>query len=170
MRRGFARPEVQYEFELDLAPLLAVMVKLVPVMLITSSFVTLTQLSTDIPQTVKELIEQNKAPESNKLQVYLDGDAVTINMTNDPKGTTKVNVSELRHSLEEIKTKNPEMFVMYLNPSPNTTHSQILQVMDLSRRLSPGKSDIEFTNPKTGKSEKTRFLFPEVVLANSMDG
>ena len=42
------------EFELDLAPLLAVMVKLVPVLLLSSAFVQVMMVETDLPQAVKE--------------------------------------------------------------------------------------------------------------------
>lgn len=169
MRKRIQLPEIQHEFDLDLAPLLAVMVKLVPVLLVTSSFVTLTQLSTDLPQTVKELVEQNKNDkETKKIQVFLDKDSIKI--LPGEAAPIQTDVSHLRQELEQIKKQNPEVFVMYLNPTPETSHNQVLQVMDVSRKVSNSTPDIEFTNPKTGKTERTRFLFPEVVLANSMDG
>jgi biopolymer transport protein ExbD len=55
-----------HEFELDLAPLLAVMVKLVPVLLISSAFIQVMMIETDLPQAVKEAIhKQEDKPTAN---------------------------------------------------------------------------------------------------------
>ena len=59
MRRRF-KPIINHnsEFELDLAPLLAVMVKLVPVLLMSSAFVQMMIIETELPQVVQEAIKQ----------------------------------------------------------------------------------------------------------------
>lgn len=50
MGRRF-KPKINHnsEFDLDLAPLLAVMVKLVPVLLVSSAFVQMMIIETDLP-------------------------------------------------------------------------------------------------------------------------
>ena len=47
-------------FELDLAPMLALMVTLIPIMLLATSFVKMRVIETVLPQAVKEAIENDK--------------------------------------------------------------------------------------------------------------
>ena len=55
---GAKKFRTHYEdFELDLTPLLAIIMKLVPVLVISSSFLQLTQIETELPQVIKQQIE-----------------------------------------------------------------------------------------------------------------
>ena len=80
------------EFELDLAPLLAVMVKLVPVLLISSAFVQMMIVETDLPQVVQQAIEkQNNDPKAAQIAIELNKtEGVKIIITEN--GQQKVDV------------------------------------------------------------------------------
>ena len=72
--RGRYKPAAQHahDIELDLAPLLAVMVKLVPVLLLSSSFVPISVVESELPQVVKEAIERNISNENDKVAIQLE--------------------------------------------------------------------------------------------------
>ena len=164
------------EFELDLTPLLAIIMKLVPVLVISSSFLQLTQIDTELPQIVKQAIEnQNQNPDKVaqiRLQVE---DNKSINVSVTKAGTTEtpsiaaennsLNLNALNTQLVEIKKKNPEVFKIELAPNDALTYNEIVTILDGSRK-SNSNEEFTFVDPKTGNEVKTDFLFPEVVFNN----
>lgn len=164
------------EFELDLTPLLAIIMKLVPVLVISSSFLQLTQIETDLPQVIKQQIEnQNQHPDQMaKIKVVVDdakGFSVIVTkgeMTDTvkiPANGNSLNLSALNTKLVEIKKKNPEVFKIELAPSDSLSYSEVVTILDGSRK-SANHDEFIFVDPKTGKEVKTDFLFPEVVFNN----
>ncbi|MBL7556079.1 MAG: biopolymer transporter ExbD [Bdellovibrionaceae bacterium] len=164
------------EFELDLTPLLAIIMKLVPVLVISSSFLQLTQIETDLPQVVKQAIEdQNKNPDKlAKIKIIVD-DSKTMNVVvtkDDATDTSSIpakgdalNLEALNSKLVEIKKKNPYVFKIELAPSDSMSYSEIVTILDGSRK-SNNSDEFIFVDPKTGKEVKTDFLFPEIVFNN----
>lgn len=164
------------EFELDLTPLLAIIMKLVPVLVISSSFLQLTQIETDLPQVVKQAIEdQNKNPDKlAKIKIIVD-DSKTMNVVvtkDDATDTSSIpakgdalNLEALNSKLVEIKKKNPSVFKIELAPSDSMSYSEIVTILDGSRK-SNDSDEFIFVDPKTGKEVKTDFLFPEIVFNN----
>ena len=67
---GRYKPQINHnsEFELDLAPLLAVMVKLVPVLLVSSAFVQLMIVETELPQVVQQALAYQEKQTKKTLQ------------------------------------------------------------------------------------------------------
>lgn len=164
------------EFELDLTPLLAIIMKLVPVLVISSSFLQLTQIETDLPQVVKQQIENQKLnPEKMaKIKILVDdsknfsvvvtkGDATDTSKI--PANGANLNLAGLNAKLVEIKKKNPEVFKIELAPNDAMSYSEVVTILDGSRKSS-NNDEFTFVDPKTGKEVKTDFLFPEVVFNN----
>ena len=58
-------------FELDLSPLLALMVTLIPIMLLATVFVRVTVVETEVPQLVKKAIEEDRKKKKRQVDVYL---------------------------------------------------------------------------------------------------
>ncbi|MEQ1723779.1 MAG: biopolymer transporter ExbD, partial [Pseudobdellovibrio sp.] len=89
------------EFELDLAPLLAVMVKLVPVLLVSSAFVQMMIIETELPQVVQQaLAEQDK---NSKISISLSidkkqGASISINENGSEK-VKQINLND-KHELD----------------------------------------------------------------------
>lgn len=164
------------EFELDLAPLLAIIMKLVPVLIITSSFLQLTQIETDLPQVVREAIQNQEKNLDKPIHINLNIDKdknITI-ITND-NGKEKnfsvlaqqkqINFDLLNDKLVEVKKLFPQIFKLEIAPDETLSYAEIVKIMDEARKA---RENLEFTfkDNKTGNLVKTDYMFPEVVFSN----
>jgi biopolymer transport protein ExbD len=168
------------EFELDLAPLLAVMVKLVPVLLISSAFVQLSVIETELPQVVAEAIQRNdkeKTPTNISLEV--DGKAgFTIVINKDGKESEETvplkdgafDLQTLHQKLVAVKKANPEVFKIEINPDSRVPYKDIVKVMDEARQAHDSSITFPVFDSKQGKNVDTKYMFPEVIFANMMEG
>lgn len=174
---GAKKFRTHYEdFELDLTPLLAIIMKLVPVLVISSSFLQLTQIDTELPQVIKQQIENQKQNPNKMAQIKIQTDDAkgmsVLVIKGDASDTFSVpadngalNLNLLNAKLVEIKKKNPEVFKIELAPSDSLTYSEIVTILDGSRKSS-AQDEFVFVDPVSGKEVKTDFLFPEVVFNN----
>ena len=168
------------EFELDLAPLLAVMVKLVPVLLVSSAFVQMMIIETELPQVVQEAIqrqEENKEekPSISLLVSYKEGVKIVItekgqNKTDVVPATNgKVDWSVLHGKLKEVKKAYPEIFKIDLKPEEDVAYEDLVKIMDEARR-SRDKQKFPVYDAQSGKNVETEYMFPEIVFANTFEG
>jgi biopolymer transport protein ExbD len=167
---------------LDLAPLLAVMVKLVPVLLISSAFVQLMTIETQLPQVVQQALEKNekdvkathitlevKEKEGIKIIVKREGKAESSEIV--PKTAEgKYNFARLQERLREVKKQNPEVFKIDLSPDANVSYNDIVLVMDECRRSRDANTKFPLFDKVTNKETSTDYMFPEVTFANTMEG
>ncbi|QLY26793.1 biopolymer transporter ExbD [Bdellovibrio sp. KM01] len=168
------------EFELDLAPLLAVMVKLVPVLLLSSAFVQMMVIETELPQVVSEAIQRNdqeKTPTVVNLEVDLkEGFTIVVNKAGKENSETiplkdgKFDLSSLHQKLVEVKKANPEVFKIELSPDSKVPYNDIVKVMDEARQAHDTKVTFPVFDTKQGKTVETKYMFPEVVFSNMMEG
>ncbi len=169
------------EFELDLAPLLAVMVKLVPVLLVSSAFAQLMIVETELPQIVQEAItREEKLVKPTVISLSIDKlSGVKISTVKNGKESVRniamaadkeFNFSELHSSLIEIKKENPEVFKIELNPADNVSYKDIVKIMDEVRKSRSNDIRFPVQDEKTGKSSNTDYMFPEVVFSNMTEG
>lgn len=169
------------EFDLDLAPLLAVMVKLVPVLLISSAFVQMMIIETELPQVVQQAIEkQNDDPKAPQVAVEVSKkQGVKIIITDN--GHEKVEVIGVNSNNEvdypalhakflEVKKAYPAIFKIELSPDSDVPYKEIVRVMDEARKARQNNVVFPVKDLKTGKDTTTNYMFPEVVFANMMDG
>ncbi|MGZ3690986.1 MAG: ExbD/TolR family protein [Pseudobdellovibrio sp.] len=169
------------EFELDLAPLLAVMVKLVPVLLVSSAFAQLMIVETELPQVVQEAItreEKTEKPTVISLTIDKVG-GVKVSTSKNGKENIKniaqlsgkeFNLTELHTTLIEIKKANPEVFKIELNPADNVPYKDIVRIMDEVRKSRSNDIRFPVQDEKTGKTSTTDYMFPEVVFPNMTEG
>lgn len=174
------RSTTPQEFELDLAPLLAVMVKLVPVLLLSSAFVQVMTVETDLPQAVKEAIQKEEKKE-NPTVVHLkasakDGLTVVVNK-NGAEKTQQIPLKEgrfdfeqLHLTLRQVKSENPEVFRIELSPEESVTYQDIVKMTDEARRSRDKKILFPVQDTKENKVVTTDFMFPDVVFTNIFDG
>ncbi|MCB0369305.1 MAG: biopolymer transporter ExbD [Bdellovibrionales bacterium] len=164
------------EFELDLTPLLAIIMKLVPVLIITSSFLQLTQIDTDLPQVVKEAIKNQDKEIEKPIHIMVALDAknninIAVNNAGNVQGisipakNSVIDFNLLNDKFVEIKKMYPHIFKIEFAPSESIAYSEIVKVMDEARKA---RENIEFSfkDTKTGNDVKTDYMFPEVVFAN----
>lgn len=175
------RPTMSHEFELDLAPLLAVMVKLVPVLLISSAFMQVMIIETDLPQAVKEAIAQSLDKPKAVVQLEISkkvGITVTVAKGGQQKSDvialkngTEYDLASLHKFLQQVKTANPEVFRIELSPEANIPYKDIVKIMDEVRRSRDKDVRFPLYDEKERKpASSTDYMFPDVVFSNMMDG
>ncbi|AHZ84036.1 ExbD/TolR family protein [Bdellovibrio bacteriovorus] len=168
------------EFELDLAPLLAVMVKLVPVLLVSSAFVQMMVIETELPQVVSEAIQrqdEQKTPTNVAMEVDAK-DGIRIIVT--AKGQEKIetiplkdgayDLQSLHQKLVEVKKAHPEVFKMELNPDGKVSYDTLVKIMDAARQARDNNVKFPVFDTKQGKNVETNYMFPEIIFANTMEG
>ena len=170
-----------YEFELDLAPLLAVMVKLVPVLLISSAFVQLMTVETQLPQIVQQAIEkQDKDVKATQITLEVkEKEGVRIVITKLGKQSVEVvpkkadgnfDFAGLQVRLRDVKKANPEVFKIDLAPDENVSYKDIVHVMDEARRSRDLNTRFPIFDKVKNQQVDTEYMFPEVTFANTMEG
>jgi biopolymer transport protein ExbD len=181
------RTHLSHEFELDLAPLLAVMVKLVPVLLLSSAFMQVMIIETDLPQAVKEAISQNEdKPSKATVQLEISkqsGIKVIVAKGGQQrvdqiamKSENTYDLAGLHKFLQKVKSENPEVFRIELAPEANVPYKDIVKIMDEVRRSRDKEVRFPLKAKADGKAENERqpastdYMFPDVVFANMMDG
>ena len=167
------------EFDLDLAPLLAVMVKLVPVLLISSAFVQMMVIETELPQVVSEAI-QKQENQPNPTTVALEVDTKEVRIVTTVKGQEKVQTipnkagvidyEAVNQRLVAVKKENPEVFKIELSPDGAVPYNDIVKIMDEARQARDSKIRFPVLDSKTGQNVETQYMFPEVVFVNMMEG
>jgi len=174
MKRKHFR-KMESEIELDLAPLLAVMVKLVPVLLISSAFVQVGVIETELPQVVKESIQDNKdqpdkrielvLKENGSIEISRSANGALENFSLPPSASGDFDLALVRQKLLELKEKDTTLFSVELKPEAKVSYSKIVKIMDTIRKSPNGT---KFTVPgKSGAAPfETDLMFPDVVFAN----
>ncbi len=167
------------EFELDLAPLLAVMVKLVPVLLVSSAFVQLMVVETELPQVVQQAMQEQELKKDKVTTISVDiahnsGFKITIS-SKEGERTEQVPVKDsaldykaFHAKLIEIKKMHPDVFKIEINPDEKIAYKEIVKIMDEARRDNTEKFPVY--DSKQGKTVETDYMFPEVIFANTMEG
>lgn len=168
------------EFDLDLAPLLAVMVKLVPVLLISSAFVQVMVVETELPQVVQEAIHKEETKKDNITTISIEPDKEGIRIIVTEKGKEKIDLVPMKENsfdfptlhlkLVELKKLHPEVFKIEVNPGGQVAYKEIVKIMDEARQSRDKKTKFPVFDTKLGKMVETEFMFPEVIFANTMEG
>ena len=181
--RGRFKPKINHnsDFDLDLAPLLAVMVKLVPVLLVSSAFVQMMIIETDLPQIVQQAIEaQNNNPKPTSVAVEVSKKlGLKIIITEGEKQTVEtvslnkdqqLDLPTVHAKFQEIKKQHPEVFKIEMNPDADVPYKEVVQLMDEARKSRNNEVKFPVKDLKTGTDTTTLYMFPEVVFGNMMDG
>lgn len=154
--------KIPNEFELDLAPLLAVMVKLVPVLLLSTAFVQLNVIKTNFGS--KDGIANTKTPIKFELYInILQNKSILINSKiNGIENREVINsvnnlydIASIQSSLKKIKTLNPSEKKINLIPDNTIEQKDIILIIDTIKSL-----QITESGPKKSEIE----LFPEIGL------
>jgi biopolymer transport protein ExbD len=168
------------EFDLDLAPLLAVMVKLVPVLLVSSAFVQLMVIESQLPQVVQQAITQQEK-KANPISIAMEADNKEgIRIIVSEKGQSKTETIPMREGhfdfaslhakLIEVKRSHPEIFKIEINPDGKVAYKEIVKMMDEARQSRDQNIKFPVFDSKQGKDVTTDYMFPEIVFANMMEG
>ena len=163
------------EVDIDLAPMLALMVTLIPILLLSSAFVHVRVIETSLPQAVAQIIKKNLDDEKNaKVSVQSqDSGKVPFAVTSKDGKTTresikgedgKINREGLIELAHQIKSDNPNVFRVEVKPSKTVNYESIVTAMDLLRQSASTEFDI--VDPDTGEQARTNIMFPDVVFVD----
>ncbi len=165
--------EMHSEFELDLAPLLAVMVKLVPVLITSMVFVQTNVIDTELPQGVEAPpnVEQNKLDQLPLITLNIstkNGYSLEANLNNEIVSQKNVkNISDLHAAFQEMKTRYPDVYQLKIKPDEDISYDEIIKIMDSARKSKD--ANVKFPVKVNNQTDYTAFMFPDVVFANLLD-
>jgi biopolymer transport protein ExbD len=178
--RRLKRPKdlMPHEFDLDLAPLLAVMVKLVPVLLLSTAFVQVMMVESDLPQAVKEAIQKDEKKPTANIHIEATSKGISVIVAKGGQQTVeKVPLKDgtfdfqlLHKTLQKVKTANPEVFKVELAPDANIPYRDVVRITDEARRSRDKDVRFPLFDAKENKTVNTDYMFPDVVFTNVFDG
>ncbi len=181
MRKGFSQRVEDSTFELNLAPMLDIIVSIVPMLLMSVAFVHLTVIETPVPQVVAKAIAAANEKNKDQVQILLrvsktEGFLYTVTDkagSRDiaiPNKGTDLDLERLQAETLTLKKSYPDVFRLELNPAENVALDQIVNVMDKIRTTGSSEVKITFTDVETGKPLETNLVFPDVVFGNVNGG
>lgn len=161
-------------FDLNLAPILDIIVSIVPLLLLSVAFVQVKMIDTSVPQVVAEAAQRaNDKSETTVTLKVSKAKGFTFEVVKDGKGvpTSVVNkgkewdMDALQAAAFTIKEKNPEIFRVDMAPESDVNLNELVTVMDKLRRT-PDAKKVAFVDPANGLKVETELMFPNVLFAN----
>jgi len=174
--------DIEANFELDLSPMLALMVCLIPIMLLSTVFVKVTVIETPLPQAVQKAIEEDRNKKDRQIDVSLEmknNKTLALIVKQDgkvevQKSLTSVgdqwNFGELNSLLVEVKKAHPKVFRLSLFPSESIAYEEIVKLMDEVRTVKDDKVKLYITDDETKEQVETNIMFPDVIFGNILEG
>ena len=180
-KRLLTKNDTEATFELDLAPMLALMVTLIPIMLLATSFVKVRVIGTVLPQAVQEAIQQDKQKLSKTITIDLqmNKDDFKIIVKEDEKEVLakvvpptdgKWDFEALHSALYDVKKQFPEKYTVNLYPAQAVPYSEVVNAMDAAREAKKSEDTFQVFDKETQKNINTRVMFPEVSFSGLIGG
>ena len=168
-------------FELNLAPMLDIIVSIVPMLLMSVAFVRITVIDTPVPQVVEKAIAAANEKNKDQIQILLsvskeNGFKYTVTAQGQTKETVvplkgkDLDLDSLQKETIALKKSYPDVFRLELNPEESVDLSEIVAVMDKIRTVGPTDSKVIFNDVETGKPIETNLVFPDIVFGNVTGG
>jgi len=181
MKRSFSQRVEDSTFELNLAPMLDIIVSIVPMLLMSVAFVHLMVIETPVPQVVEKAIAAANEKNKDQVQILLrvsktDGFLYTVTDKSGsrdikvPNKGTDLDLDGLQKETLALKKSYPDVFRLELNPEESVPLDKIVQVMDKIRTTGSNDVKVTFTDVETGKPIETNLVFPDVVFGNVNGG
>lgn len=173
------KAKAESTFDINLAPMLDVIVAIVPMLLMSVVFLKVNMIEAQIPQIVAEAIENSKnkpnpvtialaIQDSNfKFEVTVNGKKNDIVV---PSIDGKPNLDGLYKEAAVLKRKYPDIFKVEIKPTKNVSLDRIVVTLDKIRRIKSGEEGFPIKDEKTGTTVKTDLMFPEIVFADILEG
>lgn len=162
-------------FDLNLAPILDIIVAIVPLLLLSIAFVQVKMIDSSVPQVVAEAIQRaNDKTETTVMLKVSKNKGFVFEVNKDGKVGSPVPVANkgtdwdlngLMNAAFTIKEKNPEVFRIDLSPDSDVSLDELVVVMDTIRRT-PEAKKVAFVDPANGLRVETELMFPNILFAN----
>jgi biopolymer transport protein ExbD len=164
----------QATFDLNLAPMMDMLVSIIPFMMLSVSFMQIMLIDVPLPVPVAQALAQDRAQTKREVSITVRMESklgFAIEVKDEQGRSTHMSVGKiglefdyknLHKKLVEVKQRFPKVFRIELNPEDGIDYKSIVQAMDASRNM-------QQTDPKVMiENAETPLLFPDVVLANVM--
>lgn len=161
-------------FDLNLAPILDIIVSIVPLLLLSLAFVQVKMIDTSVPQVVAEAAKNaNDKSETTVALKVSKNKGFVFEITKDgkmspvtvPNKNGAWDMDALSAAAFVIKEKHPQVFRVDMSPDTDVNLDELVKVMDGLRR-SPDAKKTSFVDPTSGQKFETELMFPEVLFAN----
>lgn len=182
MRRTFRSRVEDATYELNLAPMLDIIVSIVPMLLMSVAFVHIMVIETPVPQAVEKAIAAANEKNKDVVQVTLHVSKKTgLRFNVNDKGQQKevvvamkgdkLDLDGLHKETLSLKQSYPDVFRLELNPEEDVPLDEIVAVMDRVRQSATAAGEPKITfKDESGKPIETNLLFPDVVFGNVAGG
>lgn len=173
MRYGRTR-STDATFELNLAPILDIIVSIVPLLLLSVAFIQVKLIETPVPQVVAEAMERANTKSEAKVvlkvsqkggftfQVSQSGAQQSFRV---PPKEGGLDYDGLQARAYEVKQKYPQVFKLDLEPEESVSFDELVKVMDTVRKDAQSRK-LAFVDPENGQKVETDMMFPNVIFAN----
>ena len=186
MRKSRIQREAQEEVQndLDLTPILSLMIVLIPMLLLTAAFVQIKVIEAPLPQFIAEAMAENASGEqlitvdvdlmkdrSVHIRLGVNGKESKRTIAGQPGASHGlVALDQVRAELIKVKRLHPTVFSMSIHPAPDVTYDEIVKVLDVARSTGVNSETFEIINRETGEKNQTELMFPEVTFGNLVEG
>lgn len=178
MRRSRIKPRTEEtEFDLDLAPLLSVMVKLVPVLLISSAFVQIMTIDSDLPGSLQKVIAESENQNDVAIRITTTADHKLSVVVSTPKGLItkdvpptkegKIDYEGTHQALLEVKKAYPQIFHVSIAADAKLNYQELVKVIDEARKAKVQGIEFPYVDLDTRETKTTPWMFPEVMIEPS---
>jgi biopolymer transport protein ExbD len=168
-------------FELNLAPMLDIIVSIVPMLLLSVVFVQISAIDTPIPQSIEKAIAASNEKSKDLVQISLSVSKThgfQFNVTENGQTTERkvglrngaFDFEKLREEALSLKRAHPGVFRVELNPEESVALNEIVSVMDTVRMTGPTDPKVVFKDVDSGKPVETNLVFPDIVFGNVAGG
>ena len=167
-------------FELNLAPMLDIIVSIVPMLLLSVAFVHVKVIDTPVPQAVEKAIAAaNDKKDQTQILLHVSKETGFRFVINHQGQTKEINVglkdakldlAGLHKETLTLKASYPDVFRLELNPDEAVPLEEIVAVLDSVRTIEKGEPKTTFKDVDSGQSVETNLLFPDVVFGNVAGG
>lgn len=179
-RRQSPTISLNHEFELDLAPLLAVMVKLVPVLITSSAFIPVVVIPSQLPAPIVQALEVQNSDKAPRLELRIHPEkGIDLQLSRKDETVDSLHMNypvnsqdfnDLNTKLTKLKIQAPELFRLELLPEGSVPYDTLIKIMDTARKSSVPNQRFKFQNPENGVQEETDFMYPDVIFGNILEG
>lgn len=167
--------------ELDMAPMLSVIVALIPIFLLTVVFVRIGVVETQLPQVVNEAVDLERKdpnPEVTVSASIMNGKGIEIEINNNgqsekrlvPNAQNDFNYAEFHKELVKVKTQYPQTFRLDLRPDAATAYKDIIKIMDAARKTTANEPKVFVIDKETNQKVETDVMFVDIFFGNVMEG
>lgn len=164
-------------FDLNLAPVLDIIVSVVPMLLLSIAFLDVKMIETPVPQVVQKAIDNLEKKETTEITLALSKTKGFVFTVTDQGRKAKevvvammkdgnMDLTGLHTTAVNLKQDYPTVFNLSVAPDKDVPLKDIISALDQVRRSGMDGKKVQVKDPESGQLITTDLMFPKVVFAN----